>query len=101
MYKPIAEDDDETVCALMSFYRKVYHIIGAFVLVCGLALIPFLKYFCKDGYPEDINIYVLYIIFLLNSAVSYFLFAYRSCILNAYQREDVISKLNIVLKLIM
>ncbi len=28
MYKPIAEDDTETICALMKLYRTIYRIIG-------------------------------------------------------------------------
>lgn len=32
MYKPIAEADNEKVCALLNFYRKVYRIVGALFL---------------------------------------------------------------------
>ena len=28
MYKPIAEDDDETICALMNLYKLYYRVIG-------------------------------------------------------------------------
>ena len=28
MYAPIAKDDDETVCALLNLYRKIYRWIG-------------------------------------------------------------------------
>ena len=64
MYAPIAKDDDETLCALLNLYRKIYRCIGTVILVVGLALMPFLKYLISDGYPADINIYVLYSIYL-------------------------------------
>lgn len=101
MYKPIAENDTETICALMGYYRKVYHIIGVVVSSCGLVLTPFLGNLIKGTYPSDINLVVLYLLFLGNTAISYFLFAYKNCILTAYQREDVISKINIILKIIL
>lgn len=98
MYKPIAENDNVTVCALMGYYRKIYYIIGFWVTIVGVMLIPALPYLVKGTYPNSINITVLYLLFLINTSVSYFLFAYKNCILTAYQREDIISKVNIILK---
>lgn len=101
LYKPIAENDTETICALMNFYRKVYRIIGGIIGVIGLAITPFLKYLIKSDIPEDINVYILYLIYLSNTVISYFLFAYKACILNAYQRVDVTSKILIIVNLAM
>ena len=39
MYKPIEEDDTETINALLNLYRKLYRIIGIIVLTVGLALL--------------------------------------------------------------
>lgn len=101
MYKPIAENDTKTICALMGYYRRVYRIIGAVVTVVGLVVIPFLDNLIKGDVPADMNLTVLYLLFLGNTAISYFLYAYKNCILTAYQREDIISKINIVLKIVM
>ncbi len=101
MYNPIAKNDIDTVCALMSYYKKVYHIIGILITIIGCSLIPFLSYLIKGSYPKSLNIIVLYLLFLTNTSISYFLFAYKTSILTAYQREDIISKINIVLKIIM
>lgn len=101
MYKPIAENDTKTICALMGYYRRVYRIIGTVVIIVGLVVIPFLDNLIKGDIPADMNLTVLYLLFLGNTAVSYFLFAYKNCILTAYQREDIISKINIVLKIVM
>lgn len=101
MYKPIAENDTDTICALMLYYRKAYRVIGVVVIATGGVLIPVLPHLIKGGYPQSINVSLLYVLFLVNASVSYFLFAYKNCILTAYQREDVISKINIILKIFM
>lgn len=92
MYKPIVEDDRETICALMALYRKYYRIIGAVVACLGIALLPFVPKLIKGTVPEDINVYILYILQLGSTVLSYWLFAYKNCLLNAHQRNDVISK---------
>ncbi len=91
MYEPIAKDDKETICALMQLYKRIYRIIGVIVLTIGLLLIPFLKYIVNMQTVPGINVYVLYLIYLFNSVVSYFMFAYKNCLLNAHQRLDIIS----------
>lgn len=92
MYKPIAEDDKETLCALFNLYKKIYHIIGTIIFVCGLAVLPFLKHFINGNVPHNLNIYILYSIYLFDTVISYFLFAYKAALFSAYQRNDIISK---------
>lgn len=99
MYKPVAEDDTDTVCALMALYRKVYRIIGIVVLVVGLALVPFLNVFVNGECPAGVDIYILYTIYLMSASGGYFLFAYKQTILSVHQRGDLIEKVNMVVKL--
>jgi O-antigen/teichoic acid export membrane protein len=96
MYKPIAEDDDKTICALMKLYRFYYRIIGGVVLIAGLVLLPFIPKLISGDVPSNINVYVLFLLNLLATVFTYWLFAYRNSILNAYQRNDVISKITMV-----
>ena len=96
LYKPIAEGKTETVCALMNYYKRIYRYIGIFVATAGVVMVPFLRYFIKDGAPADINIYILYAIYLGNTCLSYWLFAYKTALLNAHQRNDLASKVNSV-----
>ena len=42
MYKPIAEKDSDTICALLSLYQRVYRIIGMVILLIGVSIIPIL-----------------------------------------------------------
>ncbi len=94
MYKPIADGDTEAVCALLNLYRKFYRVIGAVILALGLAFTPFLPHIIEGDVPADVNLYILYFINLSSTVVSYFLFAYKSSILSASQRMDIISYIN-------
>ncbi len=96
MYKPLAEDDVDTVCALMNLYKTYYRIIGLVILTLGLALTPFLKYIIKDELPADINLYVLYFLNLASTVVTYWLFAYKNCIIGANQRGDISAKISLI-----
>lgn len=93
MYKPIAENDYTTIRALLNLYRKLYRIIGTVILIIGLLLIPFLKILVPEELPPEINLYLLYLIYLFNAVLSYWLFAYKNALLQAYQRDDVNSKI--------
>lgn len=95
MYKPIAEDDTETICALMRLYKIYYRIIGLVVLMSGLIVMPFLSYFISGDVPADINIYVIFGLNLISTVLSYWMFAYKSCLFSAHQRGDITSKVSI------
>ena len=51
MYKPIAEDDADTICALLRLYRSLYRIIGLAVAAVGLLLMPFLQNLIEGDLP--------------------------------------------------
>lgn len=92
LYKPIADDDNVTLCAFLNVYRNIYNIIGTIILIGGLVTTPFLKYLITGDYPKNINIYILFLIYLINTVISYYLFAYKAALFSAYQRNDLISK---------
>ena len=95
MYKPIAEDDAPTISALMNLYRKYYRLIGLVIGALGLLLLPFLRYLIKDELPRDVNLYILYLMYLSVTVLSYWLYAYKGALLRAHQRSDVTSKITI------
>ncbi len=101
MYQAIANDDNDQVCALMRLYRRYYRFIGLAVLIIGAAIMPLLPVFIRRDVPPDVNIYVLYGINLAATVLSYWLFAYRSSLVQAHQREDVISKVTLVTNTVM
>ena len=100
MYKPVAEDDTRKICALMRLYRRYYRWIGVVIGIVGLALTPFIPHLISGEVPAEINVYVLYLLNLGATVVSYWLFAYRNCLLSAYQRRDVTSIITILTSLV-
>ena len=91
MYKPVADDDHELLCAYLRFYRNIYRCVGSLIFIAGLCLLPFLPKLIHGHIPPDVNLYILYLMFLTNSAIGYFFFAYRGSILAAYHRNDIAS----------
>lgn len=100
MYKPIAEDDKDTICALLNIYRKIYIAIGSVILILGLAILPFLPKLIKGDVPADVNLYILYGIHLFDTVIGYYLFSYKAAIFSAHQRNDLISKRGAIINLI-
>ena len=97
MYKMVAEADEDSICALLSYFRRVYKVIGLIIFGAGLCLIPFLQYLIKGSHPADINIYILFLVYLSQTCISYFLFGYKSAILSANQRLDITNKVQSVI----
>ena len=100
MYKPISENDSDKICALLNLYKKIYNVIGLVILALGLLIMPFIKLVISGTYPNTINIYIVYFLYLINTVISYFLFAYKAAILNANQRNDIISNIMSIILLI-
>lgn len=94
LYKPIAEGDKKLIGAIYNFLRKIYRVIGIIILVVGVLITPVLPKLISGDVPTDINIYILYYIYLFNTAISYFLFAYKECLLTAHQRSDISSNIS-------
>ena len=105
LYKPIDSGDEKKVAALMALYKKVYHIIGIATAVVGPMLIPFMRFFTKEVVNVS-NLTFIYILFLVNTVVSYF-FSYKRTLLSAYQQnyinslsEDLFALLKYVLQIV-
>ena len=96
MYRPIAEDDNTTICALMKLYRTYYRLIGLIIAVVGCILTPFIPKLISGDIPQGINIYILYLLNLGATVLSYWLFAYKNSILQAHQRTDIVSKVTLI-----
>lgn len=103
LYKPIAENDGHHVRVLLKFYKRAYQIIGVAILILGLCLLPFLQVLIKD-YDRlgsiGLNAEVVYLLFLGQSVVSYFFFAYRNCVFSADQKQYIINAVNIITSIV-
>lgn len=94
MFKLVAKDDREQICACLKLYRSLYHWVGLGIFGIGLCLLPFIRQIIHGDVPPGINIYVLYLIHLVNTSVGYFFFAYRGCILSVHHRGDILTNIN-------
>lgn len=89
MYKPIAENDYEKIKSLMQFYKKSYRVITLIISIIGIMIIPFIKYIVDiESVTVDINVYLVYILFLLETICSYIL-SYKRSMLYADQKEYI------------
>lgn len=102
MYKPLAENDNRKLHALMHLYAKAYRFIALAVAVIGGALVPFLDFLVKKK-PTDpflLKYFVpIYLLFVLNTVVSY-LFAYKRSIIIADQKLYIANNYTVIFNII-
>lgn len=89
MYKPIAEDDKKKINSLMKLYKKSYNYIGIAIFILGLFVLPFLDKIVGNVNNVKESLSIIYILFLINSASSYF-FSYKKSIIIAHQKQRII-----------
>lgn len=99
LYKPLSTNDHEKIKSLMKFYKKIYNIIGTIVLLVGLSLNPFLPLIIKEM-PNIEHIYLIYSLFVIHSASSYF-FVYKKFLIDADQKGYITSKITFIFSTIL
>lgn len=99
MYKPLANKDNKEVSKLLKLYKKCYNYIILFIFVSGLLCMPFLKSLMGDAPNINENIYLIYVLFLLQSLTSYFL-TYRRSLISADQKEYMCSNADLFSEII-
>lgn len=97
LYTPLASGDQEKILSLMALYRRVYWVIGGVVGALGAALTPFLSVLIRD-LPDIPHIDLIYLLFVLNSALSYF-FTYKQSLIFADQRQYLVSAIQYGVKI--
>lgn len=101
LYQPIAENNLEKICAYLNLFKKIYIGVGTVIIVAGVCVCPFVKYLIKGSYPSDINIYIVFLILVFNISIGYLACGYKTAIFTASQRDDILSKTQIVSNCIM
>lgn len=87
LYEPLAKNNREKVKSLMNLYKKSYTIIGIVILIVGSLFTPFLSFFIQEM-PDIDNIEYIYILFVLNTSISYF-FSYKRSLLISDQKRYI------------
>lgn len=99
LYGPIAKDDVGVIKSIMRFYQKVYIAIGIFVLIIGLAITPTVDFLIKEK-PDIPNLHLIYMLYVVNTAVSYF-FSYKSAYVSARQNNYIVALNNGICEVLM
>lgn len=95
LYKPLALNNIVQVKGIMKLFKQAYILIGCLIFAFGIGLYPFLDFFIKDNNIE--NLHYFYLIFLLNTAVSYF-WSYQRNLLIADQKQFLVNSYQIVVQ---
>lgn len=101
LYEPIKNRDVNKCGALLSFYKKMYHSLFWIVVLMGAFFYPFIDSIIKDAseIPEDINLKLIYILFVIQSASSY-LCVYMQSLLSSDQKGYIVSLVSMIFKII-
>lgn len=100
MYKPFAEKNVDSISAHVRFYKNVYHGIALITATVGLILFPFIEGIVDaSDVPSDVNLKLVYALFVLQSVASY-LFVYKQSIIQANQRSYLVSTFTTTLTVI-
>lgn len=88
LYGPIARNEHQVISPIMRFYQRVYITVGIFIAVAGYLLTPYIGFFIKDM-PDIPDIDLIYLLFVGNSAISYF-FSYKATFVTANQNNYLV-----------
>lgn len=100
LYRQLADGNKKEISGIMNFYKNVYRSIAVTILVLGLSLMPVLQYIVKDSVFDIQYIRLVYFIYVLKSVSTYF-FSYNFTLLQADQKNYLLTKIDIVLHVIM
>ena len=92
LYGPLAREEHAKINAFMILFKKLYRMIGTGIFLIGTILALFLPYIIKD-YPINREVYLIYFLFVFNSASSYF-FSYKRTLLYVDQRNYVMTTID-------
>lgn len=97
LYKPVAEGDEKKITQIVNTFRRLNTIIGLVITTLGVCCMPFLHLFITTTVPMG-QVYMIYLLRLAYSASSYF-GAHRQMLINADQKNRVVSMVNLVVNL--
>ena len=99
LYKPLSTGDTKRIAKLMNLYKKAYRVVAVVILGIGIGLLPFIQYLVNSvSYSVD-YIRLVFFLFVIQTASSY-LFAYKTALISADQKQYLISGISTVAKIL-
>lgn len=89
LYEPLENKNYEKLKALMRMFKKIYVSIGFIVILLGLMFLPFYRLTMSEV-PDIPNLDLIYILFVLINAVSYF-YSYKRTLVISDQKRYIAS----------
>lgn len=96
MYKPVANNDYKKTKSLLKLYKKYYNIIGIIIFIAGILIIPFFPFIIKDAPNIKESLIVIYLLYLFETASSYFL-SYKKSIIMVNQKDYICDIVKLIL----
>lgn len=96
LYAPAAAGDKEKINSYLNVLRKIYFIIGILIMAIGLLIMPFIKHFITGDIPDNSNVYLYFFLYLIGTAVQYFLYPEEVSLIEAFQRKDVTNHISFI-----
>ena len=99
MYKPAAKKDKEKIKSLLKLYKKFYNIIGIVIFSMGVLIIPLFPFIIKDAPNISENLILIYLLYLFETASSYFL-VYKKSIIIVNQKDYIYDVVKLILQVL-
>ena len=87
LYKPLSKNKKEEIKSLMQLYKKIYIFIGVSIIFLGILTIPIYPFFIND-IPDISSLDVIYFLFVVNTAATYF-FSYKKVLIISDQKRYI------------
>ncbi len=93
LYKYTKDSNEDKIISILNYCKKLYFVIVILILCFGLLTLPFISFFIKEVTIE-INIYIIYLLFIINTISTYFLI-HKRILLYSFQRNYIINIIHI------
>ena len=96
LYAPAAAGDREKIDSYLNALRKIYFVIGIVIMMIGLMIMPFIKHFISGTVPSGSNVYFCFFLYLIGTAVQYFIYPEEVSLIEAFQRKDITNHISFI-----
>lgn len=91
LYKPLKDNSLESVRKYLNFLSKAYIIIGVVIIVAGFIFSFFIPSLTRDVSIESSEIFIIYWLYVIQMASSYWVLSFRHAIVQADQKGYIIT----------
>lgn len=99
LYKPIAQGDKNSICAIMNLLRRVYFFVGCIVAILGTIMLINIQTFVNKPIADIGYIRIVFGLYLINAVIGY-AFSAQKVYLSARQKMYVLSLSAMLLNII-